>query len=157
MESIVGDIFGLIHLISSVAALIFGTIILTITKGTKTHKKIGYGYVMSMIVLLVTSFMIYRLFNAFGIFHYSALISLTTLILGMIPAIRRKSPKWKYFHFTFMYWSVIGLYAALVSELMVRIPQTPFFGIVGASVGGIMLIGGVSFAINKRKWKEQFK
>lgn len=43
MENLVGDTIGLIHLISSIFALIFGAIVLIMKKGTKKHKQIGYA------------------------------------------------------------------------------------------------------------------
>ncbi len=157
MENIVGDEIGLVHLISSCFALIFGTYILIAKKGTKQHIKIGYLYVISMGILILTAFMIYRLFNGWGIFHYTTLLSLLSIILGMVP-IWTKKPlnKWKYLHFAFMYWSVIGLYAAFAAEILTRILKTPFFGMVGIATGAIMLIGGVFFGINKAKWGEIF-
>lgn len=157
MENIVGDEIGLIHLISSCLALIFGTYILVAKKGTKLHIKIGYLYVISMGILIGTAFMIYRLFNGWGIFHYTTLVSLISIVLGMVP-IWTKKPKnnWKYLHFTFMYWSVIGLYAAFAAETLVRIPKSPFYGMVGLATGGIMLIGGIIFGINKKKWERIF-
>ena len=158
MENIVGDEIGLVHLISSCFALIFGTYILIAKKGTKRHIKIGYLYVISMGILILTAFMIYRLFNGWGIFHYTTLLSLISIILGMVP-IWTKKPKdnWKYLHFTFMYWSVIGLYAAFAAEILTRIPKTPFFGMVGIATGLIMLVGGIVFGMNKAKWIKTFE
>lgn len=157
MENIAGDEIGLIHLISSCLALIFGTYILVAKKGTKLHIKIGYLYVISMGILICTAFMIYRLFNGWGIFHYTTLVSLISIVLGMVP-IWTKKPKnnWKHLHFTFMYWSVIGLYAAFAAETLVRIPKSSFYGMVGLATGGIMLIGGIIFGINKKKWERIF-
>ena len=157
MENIIGNEIGLVHLISSCFALIFGTYILIAKKGTKQHVKIGYLYVICMGILILTAFMIYRLFNGWGIFHYTTLVSLFSILLGMV-SIWTKKPvnKWKYLHFSFMYWSVIGLYAAFAAEILVRIPKTPFFGMVGIATGIIMLIGGIFFGINKRKWEKIF-
>ena len=36
-------------------------------------------------------------------------------------------------HFSFMYWSVRGLYAAFAAEVLTRIPEANFFGMVGIS------------------------
>jgi len=83
MENIIGDEIGLVHLISSCFALIFGTYILIAKKGTKKHIKIGYLYVISMGILILTAFMIYRLFNGWGVFHYTTLLSLISIALGM--------------------------------------------------------------------------
>lgn len=157
MENLVGDITGLIHLVSSCCALLFGTLVLISRKGTKLHAKIGYLYLISMGVLIITAFMIYRLFNAWGIFHYATLFSLLTIALGMIPIWTKKPvKKWKYLHFSFMYWSVIGLYSAFGSEILTRIPEAPFFGIVGLATMVILLIGGIFFRIHKTKWIKVF-
>ncbi len=157
MSNLVGDTIGLIHLLSSILALIFGTMVLVMKKGTKKHKQIGYAYVASMSILILTAFMIFRLFKGWGIFHYTTVLSLLTLLAGMIP-IWTKKPinKWLNLHFSFMYWSVIGLYAAFAAEVLVRIPETPFFSMVGIATGGIMIIGGVIFGINKSKWIKTF-
>jgi uncharacterized membrane protein len=157
MEHLVGDTYGLIHLISSVVTLITGTLVLMMKKGTMRHKQVGYVYVISMGILLLTAFMIYRLFNGWGIFHYTTIASLLTISLGMIPIWTKKPAKrWKYMHFSFMYWSVIGLYSAFVAEVITRIPDTSFFGMVGIAFVLIMLAGGVFFGVNKSKWLTLF-
>lgn len=157
MEQLVGDTYGLIHLISSIIALVTGAMVLMMKKGTIRHKRIGYVYVLSMIVLLLTSFMIYRLFDGWGVFHYTTIASLLTISLGMIP-LRTKKPtqSWKYMHFSFMYWSVICLYSAFAADVLTRIPQTPFFPMVGIAFGIIMLAGSIFFAVNKSKWVSLF-
>ena len=148
---------GLIHLIASILALIFGTLVLVLTKGTKIHKQIGYAYFVSMLGVVITAFMIYRLFGRFGIFHITAIISSISLLGGMIPVILRKPVNsWLRLHYSFMFWSVIGLYAAFVAETLVRIPQTPFFGMVGFASFGVTIIGGILFAIYKKKWSKVY-
>ena len=153
MFSIVNNEIGLIHLIASMAALVFGTAVLMMTKGTKMHIRTGYFYVASMVILLVTAFMLYNLFGKWGIFHYFAVVSTFTLLLGMMPIFMRNQIKnWAYLHFSFMYWSVIGLYGAFVSEMMTRIPEVPFFGMVGLATAGVMVVGGIVFGFYKAKW-----
>ncbi len=158
MEHLVGNAYGLIHLVASVVALATGSLVLLMKKGTIRHKQTGYGYVISMVLLLLTSLMIYRLFNGWGIFHYTTIASLLTISLGMIPIWTKKpTRKWKYMHFSFMYWSVIGLYSAFAAEVLTRIPETPFFGMVGIAFGIIMLAGSVFFGVNKSKWVRLFE
>lgn len=82
MEYIVKDIYGWIHLIASMVALIAGSMVLLLKKGTPLHKQIGYVYVVSMGILIATAFMIYRLFGGWGIFRYMTLVSLLTLDWG---------------------------------------------------------------------------
>jgi hypothetical protein len=55
-----------------------------------------------------------------------------------------------------MYWSVMGLYAAFVAETMVRIPDAPFYNMVGWATGGVMLIGGIAFGYYKKSWETAF-
>jgi len=157
MEYLVGDTSGLIHLMSSIFALITGTLVLIMKKGTKRHKQIGYAYVISMAILLITAFMIYRLFKGWGIFHYATAFSLIVILLGMIPVWTKKpANKWKYQHFNFMYWSVVGLYAAFAAEVLTRIPETPFLGMVGIATGVITIIGAIFLRINQAKWVKIF-
>ena len=162
--NLVSNEIGLIHLIVSIFALVFGTWVLAARKGTRAHRRIGYAYAVSMMLLLVTAFMIYRLFGRFGVFHIAAIVSTITLLGGMIPVIRRR-PKnsWLNLHFSFMYWSVFGLYAAFVAEMAVRLPirtafssLTTFFIIVGVATFATMLVGQIIFFKNKKKWQTIF-
>lgn len=147
---------GLFHLVAALVALITGTLVLIKTKGTIFHKRIGYIYSVSMVLMNLSAFGLYNLFGTWGIFHYGAVVSLLTVVGGMAAAIRRK-PKWIYRHLAFMYWSVIGLYAAFFSEAFTRIPATPFFGMVGIATGATMFIGAYAFHKNKKKWAENFR
>ena len=160
--NLVSNEIGLVHLIVSIFALVFGTWVLAARKGTQTHRRAGYAYAVSMLLLLVTAFMIYRLFGRFGVFHIAAIISTVTLLGGMIPVIRRK-PKnsWLNLHFSFMYWSVFGLYAAFVAEMATRLPvrtifDSPkmFFITVGIATLSTMLVGQIIFFKKKKKWQK---
>lgn len=149
---------GFIHLIAAVIALLTGTLVLSLQKGTKLHIKIGYVYVISMIIVNGTAFMIYRLFDGFGIFHIAALVSLLTLLAGMIPVLLKKPKKnWLDMYLAFMYWSVIGLYAAFVSEVLTRIPESPFFGTIGIATTIIMIVAGLIFYMKKDNWENILK
>lgn len=150
---IVSGEIGLVHLTSAIMALITGSWILAANKGTIIHRAVGYVYFVSMLIMLVTAFLIYRLFGGFGIFHFFAVVSSVTLLGGMIPAIRRKPEKsWLDWHFSFMYWSVIGLYGAFVGELLVRIPATRSFRLLGVSIMAVMTLGYLFFFFYKKRW-----
>ena len=146
---------GLIHLVASILALMTGTFVITTKKGTSIHRKVGYVYAGSMFVLLITAFMIYRLFGGFGLFHVAAIISSIALLGGMVPAILRKPAKsWLGLHYNFMFWSVMGLYAAFVAEILTRIPQTRFFWMVGLATFGVMAIANIAFIVFKKRWQK---
>lgn len=157
MQDIIQSPEGALHFAFTVIAMLTGTAVLFLKKATKLHIRIGYVYVFSMLGVNLTAFLMYRLFGGFGIFHAAAVLSLFSIPGGMLPLlIKTKNKKRFYFHFMFMYWSVMGLYAAFVAEALTRIPETPFFHMVGFATGGVMLVGGVAFGIKKKKWLGQF-
>jgi len=145
------SMIGHIHLASAVASLLLGTIVLIQIKGSRIHKQLGYAYVFSMLVLNGTSLGIYRLFGGWGPFHYAAVLSLATLAMGFLPALMRVAG-WKRWHVAGMYWSVIGLYAAFVSEVVTRIPGANFGLMVGLGTTAVMLAGGLAFRRNRKQW-----
>jgi uncharacterized membrane protein len=98
-------------------------VIFRITKATQLHRTLGYLYVASMLGLNVTALMIYRLFGRFGPFHVLALISLATVVAGLLPAYSKRPPgKWLRRHYEGMCWSYVGLLAATVAEIATRLP-----------------------------------
>ncbi len=157
MDHLVGDGIGLAHLAAALLSLVSGTCVLVLKKGTTTHKIVGRVYAASMLIVVATSFMIYRFFGGFGIFHVAAIVSFVTLLGGMVPPLLfRSNPKWIHTHLGMMYWSVMGLYAAFVAEVMVRIPEAPFYNMVGWATGGVMLVGGAAFGYYKKSWEATF-
>ena len=146
--------------------MLFGSIILIIPKGTDIHKFIGRIYALAMLVVLVTAFLTYRLYGTWGIFHWSAVISSLTLIFGLIPILLKKPiNNFRSLHFSFMYWSVIGVYGAFVSETLVRMPKVViksglpngfFYIMTGIGTALVMGIGVYFFLKLKPKWERKF-
>ena len=165
MDNIVSGATGLIHLIVSIIALITGLVVLITTKGTKRHKQIGYIYAISMVILNITAFMIYKLFGKFGIFHWFALVSCLTLLLGIYPVLVKNFKNYLLVHFNYMYWSVVGLYCAFCAEILTRIPfiydlpnKRQLFGILtGVSIFLVMTVATIIFAKMKPKWTKQYE
>ena len=155
MGDFVHTSMGAVHLLMALLATISGTVVIAMRKGGKTHKRIGYVYVANMIGLNITALFIYDLFGYFGIFHYGAIFSLLTVLAGIVPAIRRKKG-WIFRHYTYMFWSLMGLYAAFASETLVRVPNSPFFGMVGLASGIIFAIGWFAYMRLKKRWAVQF-
>jgi len=48
---------------------------------------------------------------------------------------------------------ITGLYGAFVSETLVRIPESPFWEMVGLATGAVMLVGGIMFGFKKKQWQ----
>ncbi|MDX1476781.1 MAG: DUF2306 domain-containing protein [Saprospiraceae bacterium] len=153
MTQIAHDSVGWIHVLASVIAMISGAVVITSAKGTRRHKLLGYVFVGSMLCVLVTAMLIYRLFGRVGPFHVFALIGFVYLAIGIIPALRR-SPNWLNLHIRFMYWSVVGLYAAFVAEIGVRIPNTPFWGAVIVAVLIVTVTGAVFYGKYRASWRK---
>lgn len=118
LNEIIHSNIGLFHFVTSVLALITGTVVLLNVKGTLFHKRIGYVYVISMLLLNLSSFFIIS-FGGFSIFHFFAIVSLFTVLGGMY-AVWKRHKNWLTTHYYFMSWSVVGLYAALWSEIGTR-------------------------------------
>lgn len=167
LENFITNNTGLVHFIASLFALLFGTLILVLPKGTTKHKAIGRLYGLTMLVVLITAFMTYRLFGKWGIFHWTAVISSLTLIAGLYPIFtKRPTKQYLSLHFSFMYWSVIGVYGAFVSETLVRmpkvviesgVPNSVFYSMSGLGTAIVMSLGVYYFLKFKPKWEKQFE
>ncbi|KOY87552.1 hypothetical protein AD998_16685 [bacterium 336/3] len=167
MENIVKDTTGLIHLASSIIALVTGLYVIVAKKGTQVHKKVGYIYALAMLLVNLTAFMIYRLYGKIGIFHGFAILSCITLFAGLYPVITKKTNDYLVRHFRSMYWSVVGLYCAFVAEIFSRLPKyvlTPegkpmvvFYQFVSIGTALVMMIGVFFFLKFKPIWEKQYK
>jgi len=143
-------IIGWIHFVAAVLSLITGTYVLFITKGTAFHKKVGYVYFVSMIIVIVTAFMIYRLFGGWGIFHWFACLSTFALVGGMAPMFKKnRTGKDLEQHAEVMGWSVVGLYCAFISETGSRLFMEYAMWIIPIGCGVTCFLG--SFLIRKSK------
>lgn len=155
MENFINSEIGLTHVVSASVALVVGTLVLTVKKGTKFHKRIGYVYVTAMLLVNATAFGIYQLFGTLGMFHFFATLSLLAILTGMLPLLF----KWQNglrFHISQMYFSVIGLYAAFFAETAVRVPEAVktwtgfWFVVIGATI--LTFVLGIVVFVKKYKY-----
>lgn len=158
MNTLTGNYIGLTHLISGIIAIILGGFVLLLKKGTKIHRKIGYAYVVSMVILIISSFGIYRLFGKFGVFHALSLVATFSLVAGMLPILKKnRTPNDLETHFIRMYWSVAGLYAAFAAESFVRIPKFgSFWSAVAWSFILAFVVCFVMFIKKRPEWSKKF-
>lgn len=142
---------GWIHTVFGIVALLSGTTVVLIRKGTRWHRTFGHVYLTSMLSLNATSLFIYNLFGHFGPFHWLALSSLLTLTAGMVPVFtRRPKGSWLEWHALFINISFVGLVAAAAAEVTSRTPSLEaYFGlVVGATSAAIITIG--AFLIHRK-------
>lgn len=157
MYDFVNSSLGWFHLATALLAMLAGAFVLATPKGTKRHKQVGYIYVASLILVCASAMGIYRLTGTFGIFHVTAIVGFLTLAGGMIPMfIKNLENKYKAVHVWFMYYSVLGLYAAFASELSVRIPDRPFYTMVGIATGTIFSVGTIFILKKEKMWTKYF-
>ncbi|WP_299757837.1 DUF2306 domain-containing protein [uncultured Pontibacter sp.] len=158
MYGFVNSTLGWFHLVAALIAMVAGAFVLATKKGTKQHKRVGYGYVIAMVLVCGSALAIYNLTGKFGLFHIMAIVSSLTLALGMLPLYLKNFPrKYKTVHIWFMYYSVLGLYAAFASELSVRIPEKPFFAMVGIATATVFGVGTVFISKKEHVWSKHFE
>ena len=114
------DFTGYLHLSAAVVALLAGATIIFRRKGTKIHRGLGYVYVVAMVTVIVTAMLIYRLTHSFNILHFFAVVSTPPLVIGLTVAILRR-PGWLDWHYRWMSWSYVGLFAAFAAETATRV------------------------------------
>jgi uncharacterized membrane protein len=134
---------GLIHTAFALVALATGAAVLIMRKGTRAHRTVGHFYFTSMVALNLTALPITRLFGGFGPFHYMAIVSLVTLILGMASVLGRWPRRtWMQTHARLLMGSYVGLLAATASEVVTRVVDDRFFDVaVALASAGVIGVG----------------
>lgn len=155
LNDIIHSNIGWFHTICAVLAMIFGAAVIFRKKGTTNHKRLGYVYVSSMVLLNISSFFIIN-FKGFSLFHFFAIVSLITVLAGIIPAMLR-TKNWYPMHFYFMSWSVVGLYAAFWAEVGTRFTNSmqQFWWVVALAT--LVTVGIGNVVINKEARKLKLK
>jgi len=139
------DLLGSTHLWAALLAMLAGAVVLLLRKGTLWHRRWGWLYVAAMATVIVTAFLIYDLFGTFGPFHVAALISLVTVTMGLLPALRRRPKgRWVPLHAYWMSGSYVGLIAAATSEIATRYLDWGFGATVMAATAVVTVVGVVS-------------
>ena len=130
----VGDIIaiGWIHVVACLVALAAGAWNLALPKGTALHKRVGYAYLTSMLVLNVSAFWIYKFDidrfrpfhagpNVFGLFHWFAVAALVFIAIGWYAARHQNRAFWAYTHPAMMLLSYYDLVGGGINEIFARI------------------------------------
>src|SRR4051812_19051092 len=89
-QNMIHDLTGLIHTFAASLAIIGGAVVFLRPKGGLWHRRIGYVYTLCMLVVIVTSFAIYRLTGRFNFLHGAAIASSISVGFGFSHAFLRK-------------------------------------------------------------------
>jgi uncharacterized membrane protein len=143
MASLLHSPVSTIHLLAALVALAAGTAVLYLPKATSVHRYLGWTYVGSMSIVLLTAFRIYTLFGRFGIVHWGAVGSAGALLLGVGAAAGRAVvPAWLRWHYVGMGASVTGLYATFAVESTYRLFPAAYFWWSTLGLGTLVLLLG---------------
>lgn len=137
------DWLGPVHLALALGSMVAGAVVSFTAKGTPRHRFYGRLYGFGMVGVNVTALMIYDLFGYFGPFHWAAVFSLCGVVMGWVPARRRRPKHWVEFHAWWMSGSYLGLWAAASAEVFSRVPNTPFWGGVIGGTALVAIIGSI--------------
>ncbi len=137
------DVLGTLHFATALTAMSAGAIVIALPKGRRAHRAAGWVYAIAMLLLNGTALLIYDLFGRFGPFHFAAILSLLTVVMGLLAARRRRPRPWVAHHAAWMSWSVVGLYAAAASEISTRYLDVDFWGAVLAATLVVIAIGAL--------------
>ncbi len=126
------SIAGWIHSIACLIALVAGAYVLIARKGTSTHRRWGWWYAGSIILLNLTVMLVFHFDilpakpplvgpHIFGIFHWMAVATLASVLLAVFAASRQKRLLWAHVHAQAMLFSYYMLVGGLFNEMVVRI------------------------------------
>ena len=121
------------HAISASLALIFGAHQLLKRGGGRTHRVIGYVWIVSMYLVCLTSFGIQTLSGGFGWLHALSLFTILTVTMGLVAAVKRNIKS----HKAFMRGSYFGLLGAFIGVVAVPSRRIPEMAV--ADPAGLML------------------
>lgn len=155
---------GAYHLYTAVAALAIGPVVFLMRKGDIAHRLLGLTYVFAMVTANASSLTMYSFTGALNFFHLFAVLSLATVLTGMIAIVVYGATKWTWtldLHLQMMPWSYFGLVMAAIAEAATRgLPRlmegfdnfwTPFFIVVAfAGVAGSILTNRLLKPVRQR-------
>ena len=146
------DASGITHITFGFASLVLGVGIFSSAKGTDLHRVLGALYVLSMFGLNLTALLIYHIFGRFGVFHVLALINLGLVLAGFgTVLLKRPRERWLRNHYYFMGWSYVGLWAATMTEITVRVVGWSLGVAVAVPTIAVTVLGGAWVQLRQRR------
>jgi len=172
---------GAIHGIACLIALFAGAWNMVLRKGTGNHRAVGLAYMLSMVVVNISVFAMYRFDiasfqpfkagpNIFGIFHWFAVWTLGFLAIGWYAASRQERALWAYLHPIMMVLTYYMLLAGGINEMFVRVDvlkalavasakgsqqfgQAPLIGMVHTGWMALVLLMIIWFSVRVFAWR----
>ena len=137
------------HIALGLAALAVGLVVLLRQKGTRSHRMIGWTFVVCLFGVNATALAMHNFNGALGPFHVFVPISLAGLFYGLYQVLKRPSGDWPEGHYYGMCFSYVGLLAATTAEIIVRVP---YFRAAGSAWRLILLTTLASIVVTGVGW-----
>jgi len=125
------SLMGWLHTIACLIALCAGAYVLSASKGTPRHRKLGWWYVGAMVALNLSVLTVYSHDfvpgrppgpGNFGFFHWLTIVTLLTTVLAVVAGMRQRGSRfWAHTHAQAMLFSYYMLVGGLINELIVRV------------------------------------
>lgn len=132
---------GWIHTILTSLGIVLGAEQLLRTRRDRLHRWLGDCYVVAMLTADVAILTVYRFNGHFNAFHVGALANITCIVMALRPMLAAPRPaQWKLTHYMWIAWSYVGLWAAALTEFIVRTQPLPGRG---ASIAVTMAASGL--------------
>lgn len=144
------------HLSTAIISLATGAVVLLAKKGTRLHKRMGYAFAIALFMTNLTAAGLYNLTGSFNFLHVFIVISMLSLAYGLWPVIRRKSGNWYSQHVRGMTGASLGVWAAGLAELFIRVmpgmfsPKQIIWFAIGIGVLFFFLIGFANYHFMKK-------
>src|SRR5260221_13455923 len=107
----VNSAMGSVHMVTALASILLGLVVIFLPKGRAAHRMAGLFYVFAMLATNLSALLVYNLTGRFNLFHVFALLSLVCILTGLTMPIIRPA-NWLVRHAYWMAWSYLGLLAA---------------------------------------------
>ena len=131
---------GVLHMAAAMTAISSGLAVILLPKGRALHRLLGLVYVFGMLTTNISALMIYHLTRQFNLFHAFALLSLCLVVVALsMPIMRPRN--WVFHHVHLMGWSYLGLLAAALNEIAIRLPLHVNTPPRTLAVGAVLAIG----------------
>ena len=136
---------GMAHTVLSALGLVLGAEQMLRRRRDRWHRWFGYAYVAAMVSGDLAILTVYRFNGHFNAFHVGALANLLCIGMALQPMLARPRPlQWRLKHYMWISWSYVGLWAAALTEFIVR--TQPLSG-KGASIVATILATSLVCAI----------
>jgi uncharacterized membrane protein len=115
------SLLGWVHTLACLPALVLGAMNLVMRKGTAVHRRIGQWYLVTILLVSVTSLGIYRL-NRFFFPHWLAIATIVFAVMAYAFAhFRRPRALWLRFHIVSTVLTYYLLIGGGVNEVFIRV------------------------------------